>query len=81
MIYTHVLNRAGDRGIKSPADSLRAPCPNSQPAGTLGADFRSLTAELFRAGWGLKLVRGWEMCLPGESGTKVLGPRAAQRLV
>jgi integrase len=32
MIYTHVLNRSGGRGIVSPADTLRdpgPPCPSA----------------------------------------------------
>jgi hypothetical protein len=31
MIYTHVLNRAGTRGVRSPADALWRSIPRASP--------------------------------------------------
>jgi len=39
MIYTHVLNRAGGRGVRSPADALFG------PAVTAAAGFRRLDSQ------------------------------------
>jgi len=39
MVYTHVLNRAGGRGVRSPADALFG------PAVTAAAGFRQLDSQ------------------------------------
>ena len=46
MIYTHVLNRAGTRGVRSPADTLWRSIPRASPdARQLLPQSNSLPAE------------------------------------